>query len=65
MEDKDFKDLVQQWWQELVPSSGIAMYCFQQKIKSLKSRIRTWNKEVFGNIFEDKKKLIANLDQLS
>ena len=41
------------------------MYCFQQKLKSLKSRIRTRNKEVFGNIFEDKKRLIADLDQLS
>ena len=47
------------------PPSGTTMYCFQQKLKSLKSRIRTWNKEVFGNIFEDKKRLIADLDQLS
>ena len=31
----------------------------------LKSKIRTWNKEEFGNIFEDKKRLIFELDQLS
>ena len=65
MEHKDFKYLVQQWWQELVPPSGTTMHCFQQKLKSLKSRIHTWNKEEFGNIFEDKKRLIADLDQLS
>ena len=29
MEHKDFKDLVQQWWQELVPPSSTAMYYFQ------------------------------------
>ena len=31
----------------------------------LKSKICTWNKEEFGNIFEDKKRLISELDQLS
>ena len=65
MEHKDFKDIVQQWWQELVPSSGTTMYCFQQKLKMLKSKIRIWNKEEFGNIFEDKIRLISELDQLS
>ena len=65
MEHKDFKHLVQQWWQELVPPLGTAMYYFQQKLKMLKSKIRTWNKEEFGYIFEDKKRLIFELDQLS
>ena len=51
MEHKDFKDLVQQWWEELVPPSGTTMYYFRQKVKLLKSRICTWNKEEFGNIF--------------
>ena len=51
IEHKDFKDLVQQWWQELIPPSGTTMYCFQQKLKMLKSKIRIWNKEEFGNIF--------------
>ena len=31
----------------------------------LKSKIRIWNKEEFDNIFEDKKILISELDQLS
>ena len=29
LEHKDFKDLVSQWWQELVPPPGIVMYHFQ------------------------------------
>ena len=65
MEHKDFKNLVQQWWQELVPPVGTAMYRFQQKLKALKAKIRTWNKEEFGNIFEDKKRLIADLERLN
>ena len=55
MEHKNFKDIVHQWWQELVPTTGTAMLCFQQKLKMLKAKIRTWNKEEFGNIFEDTK----------
>ena len=40
------------------------MYNFQQKLKALKAKIRTWNKEEFGNIFEDKKSLIQDIDLL-
>ena len=65
MEHKDFKNLAQQWWQDLVPPAGTAMFRFQQNLKALKSKICTWNKEEFGNIFEDKKRLIADLEQLS
>ena len=31
------------------------MYNFQQKLKVLKAKIRTWNKEDFGNIFLTRK----------
>ena len=40
------------------------MYNFQQKLKALKAKIRTWNKEDFGNIFYDKKRLIQDIDLL-
>ena len=33
------------------------MYQFQQKIKSLKGKIKHWNLESFGNIFQEKKQL--------
>ena len=38
------------------------MYCFQQKHKILKAKIRTWNREEFGNIFEDKKRLLSEIE---
>ena len=41
------------------------MYRFQQKLKALKSKIRTWNREEFGNIFEDKKRLISELELIN
>ena len=65
MEHKDFKGLVHQWWQELVPPISTAMFCFQQKLKLLRSKICTWNQEEFGNIFEDMKRLISELYILS
>ena len=37
------------------------MYKFQQKLKVLKAKICTWNKNDFGNIFEDKKRIILEL----
>ena len=41
------------------------MYHFQQNLKALKAKIRTWNREEFGNIFEDKKRLISELDLIN
>ena len=40
------------------------MYQFQQKLKALKARIRTWNKKDFGNIFQDKKSLTERLEEI-
>ena len=65
MEQKDFKDLVIQWWQELVPPLGTIMFHFQQKLKALKAKIHTWNREEFGNIFEDKKNMLNELDLIN
>ena len=41
------------------------MLHFQQKIKALKAKIRTWNIQEFGNIFEDKKQLLLELDLIN
>ena len=47
------------------PPPRTNMFRFQQKLKALKAKIRTWNKEEFGNIFEDKKKLLLELDLIN
>ena len=53
---------MEQWWQELDHTGGTKMYNFQQKLKALKAKIHTWNREDFRNIFEDKKILIRYID---
>ena len=40
---------------------GERIYSFQHKLKALKAKIRTWNKEDFGNIFEDKKRIVQEM----
>ena len=40
------------------------MYNFQQKLKALKARICTWNKEDFSNMFSHKKRLIQDIELL-
>ena len=57
--------MVTQWCQEMVPPMGTIMYCFQQKLKALKAKICTWNREEFGNIFEDKKRFISEIELIN
>ena len=47
------------------PPPRTVMYHFQQKLKALKEKIHTWNREEFGNIFEDKNKLLIELDLIN
>ena len=40
------------------------MYVFQQKLKYMKERLKTWNRESFGNITLEKQKLEPQLEDL-
>jgi hypothetical protein len=40
------------------------MYRFQQSLKNFKHWLRQWNKDVFGNIFQDKKALEQKLEDI-
>ncbi|KAL0309422.1 UNVERIFIED_CONTAM: hypothetical protein Sradi_5884500 [Sesamum radiatum] len=50
----DFKNLVRTSWHH--PICGRGMFKFQQKLFRLKAALKTWNFDVFGNIFENIKK---------
>lgn len=40
------------------------MYLFQEWFKNIKKKLKQWNKEVFGNIFQAKKDLeMENIQQ--
>jgi hypothetical protein len=40
------------------------MYQFQQRLKNVKLRIKIWNKEVFSNIFEEKRRLETEMETI-
>jgi hypothetical protein len=40
------------WWKEKTIPHGSKMYQFQQRLKNFKQRLKIWNKQTFGNIFE-------------
>ena len=46
----------------MVPPVGTVMYYFKQKLKIMKAKIHTWNREDFGNIFEDKKRVLSDIE---
>ena len=48
-----FLQNIQHWWNE-AQVEGSKMHQFSMKLKTLKSRIRVWNKTVFKNVFHEK-----------
>jgi exonuclease III len=60
----DFQNLARHWWDTTEIQQGTKMYCFQQKLKYFKQQVRKWNKEVFGNIFQERKLLEQKLEAL-
>ena len=50
----DFHEKLKEWWEGFPPIRGTRMYQFQQKLKLLKVNIKKWNKESYGNIFQEK-----------
>jgi hypothetical protein len=61
---QDFQANIGHWWQEATISKGTPMYKFQQKLKNLKQRLKTWNKSTFGNIFQDQEILNQQIQAL-
>ncbi len=43
-------------------AGGVQDQLFQRKLKALKGKMKTWNKEEFGNIFMEKRKLEERME---
>ena len=48
-----FNELIRDWWQSF-EFRGTHSYVLMEKIKALKVKLKAWNKEVFGNVDEQK-----------
>ena len=49
LKSEGFKEMLRQWW-EGIQVSGSAGFILTEKLKALKSLLRSWNKEVFGQM---------------
>ena len=64
MVNLDFNEKVKTWWAELQSNQVANMWSFQQNMKALKTKIKKWNKEEFGNIFWEKNRLEICLQEI-
>jgi hypothetical protein len=55
---------IETWWGERPNLYGTKMYQFQQRLKHIKLQLKKWNKEVFGNIFEEKNRLETEMETI-
>eukprot|EP00253_Pinus_taeda_P030366 PITA_30366 len=60
----EFTSKIEQWWSEPLGIRGNKMFILQAKLKHIKIRLKTWNQEVFGNIFKEKNKLEEQMEQI-
>ena len=54
IKEEGFKELIREWWQSLSFNRSKS-FILIEKIKALKSKIKTWNREVFGMVEVSKK----------
>jgi exonuclease III len=64
LDHPDFQENIQTWWREAEVPRGSKMYKFQQKLKNLKHTLKLWNQNTFGNIFDAKKQLLAQMEEI-
>jgi spore coat protein CotF len=55
---------IKEWWGEDQNLYGTKMYQFQQKLRHIKTSLKKWNKEVFGNIQEEKRNLEVEMERV-
>ncbi|XP_059070808.1 uncharacterized protein LOC131860412 [Cryptomeria japonica] len=65
LRELSFKELVVGWWKEALVVEGFLAYHFFKKLSYVKQKLKSWNREVFGNIFYEKRRLEGDLGALN
>ncbi|XP_057818721.2 uncharacterized protein LOC131031588 [Cryptomeria japonica] len=60
-----FRDHVVGWWKEAPVVEGFLAFWFFKKLSFVKQKLKSWNREVFGNIFDEKRRIEGNLGALN
>jgi hypothetical protein len=64
MEHHVFLPNIESWWGEPPNLYRTKMFQFQKRLKKVKLQLKKWNKEVFGNIFEEKNQLESEMETI-
>eukprot|EP00253_Pinus_taeda_P017458 PITA_17458 len=51
----DFISNIENWWAEDLQIQGSLMFLLHKRLKHIKMKLKSWNKDIFGNIFANKK----------
>ena len=60
LKKEGFKSLILDWWNRL-EFRGSNNYVLMERLKALKVKLKSWNKEVFGRVEERKKPTLKKL----
>ena len=60
LKKEGFKTLIDEWWKSF-EIRGIGSYVLTKKLKALKDNLRTWNKNSFGKVEEQKKEALKKV----
>jgi hypothetical protein len=55
IEHPTFKENINHWWREPQPEQGTRMFKLYKKLRYIKHKLKEWNKEIFGNINQEKR----------
>ena len=61
----EFTSNIDKWWREDLNIQGTRMFILQQKLKNIKSKLKGWNKNEFGNIFKAKREAEQKLQEIN
>ena len=64
LRDPAFMEKVKQWWQSITVTGHNKMHSFQLRLKQLKSEIKRWNIEEFGNIHQNQIRLKEKMKEI-
>ncbi|XP_059070965.1 uncharacterized protein LOC131862171 [Cryptomeria japonica] len=63
--DSNFEENMEKWWKECKDIKGTPSFCFVQKLKYLKNKIKIWNVASFKNIFAKKIRVEEELNRIN
>eukprot|EP00253_Pinus_taeda_P008881 PITA_08881 len=64
LRNEGLMEKLEEWWRMSDQRGKNKMHTFQLKLKEMKNKIKKWNKEEFGNIMEEKKRLEQRMEDL-